>query len=132
MEAFQCPPRTPAEFRLLYLGNDLNFINAMQQALPEPVYELVTCGDRGTAGLFVESEIPYALMLIDLDWRGREGLELVRLARSLSFRKRMPIVLVAGELNGALRTAARRAGVNKSVTKTADMNKLSQTIRQLI
>ena len=91
----RCPRAVEAKFRLLYLSTDLELIAAMKQVLREPDYHLVTCGDHGSAALFLTSDIPYDLLLIDLEWRGSEGLNLVKLTRSLTSRKRLPIILLA-------------------------------------
>lgn len=132
MQAHACPREAEAKFRLLYLGNDLKLIAAVRRVLTEPDYQLVACGDRGSAVLFLRSEIRYDLLLIDLDWRTKEGLELAQLARSLPARKRMPIVLAAGELSSGVKEVARKAGVNQWVTKTPDALALSEALRQLI
>lgn len=123
---------TKSKFRLLYLGSDLTLIAALRKELTEPDYRLVACSDREGAIMFLKSEIPYDLLLIDLEWQGREGLKLARLTRSLSHRKRMPIILVATELSDQLSEVARRAGVNECVTKTPDMGAVSETIQQMI
>jgi CheY-like chemotaxis protein len=133
MRAPQRPRSAESKFRLLYLGNDLEFIAAMRRVLPEPVYTLVSCSDWGGAVLFLNSDISYDLMLIDFDWRRKEGLELARLAHSLAHRKDLPIVLVAAtRVNSAVKTLARKSGVKKCVTKTPDLDKLSEAIRQWI
>jgi CheY-like chemotaxis protein len=133
MPAATCPRSTESKFRLLYLGTDLELIAAVRQVLTEPVYRLVACSDRETAILFLKSEIPYRLLLIDLEWRGKEGLKLARLAHSLRHRKRMPIILVAAtELSSDLKASARKAGVSECVTKTPDVSMVSQAIRRLI
>lgn len=129
----RCPRSTESKFRLLYLGSDLKLLAALRQLLTEPDYRLVACGDRGSAVLFLKSEIPYDLLLIDLQWRGKEGLELAQLTHSLTSRKRMPIVLVATtKLSDEMKASARKAAVNKCVTTKPDAIALSQTIRQLI
>ncbi len=133
MQAPARPRSTESKYRLLYLGTDLELMAAVRQALTEPDYRLVTCSDRESAILFISSEIPYHLLLIDLEWRGKEGLKLARLARSLWHRKRMPIILVtARKLSSATKTSARRAGVNESLTKTPDIGAVSEAIRQVI
>jgi DNA-binding response OmpR family regulator len=101
--------------------------------LPEPDYFLVSCSDWGGAVLFLNSDIRYDLMLIDLDWRGKEGLELARLAHSLAHREDMPIVMVAARrVNSAVKNLARKGGVKKCVTKTVDLGALSDAIRHLV
>ena len=132
MRASERPHSTVSKFRLLYLGNDLEFIAALREVLTEPDHRLVACSDREGAVLFLESDIHYDLMLIDLDWRRREGLELAQLAQSLSHRIYMPIVMVAKKLNSSLKTLARKAGVTKSVTKKPDVGVVSEAIRQLV
>jgi DNA-binding response OmpR family regulator len=82
--------------------------------------------------MFLKSDIPYQLLLIDFEWREREGLKLASLARLLKHRKRMPAVLVTRtELSRGLRVLARNAGVNEVVAKTPDMGAIIKTIRRL-
>jgi DNA-binding response OmpR family regulator len=126
------PRSKKSKFRLLYLGNDLEFIAALRQVLTKSDYLLVSCSDWGGAELFLESDIRYDLLLIDFDWRGKEGLELSRLAQSLGHRKKMPIMMVANKLNSSMKTFARRSGVKKCVTKTPDVAAVSEAIRRLV
>jgi DNA-binding response OmpR family regulator len=133
MRAPQRPLSAESKFRLLYLGNDLEFMASIRQVLSEPDYFLVSCSDWGGAELFLKSDIRYDLMLIDFDWRGKKGFELVRVAHSLPYREDMPIVMVAARrVNSAVKTLARKSGVKKCVTKTPDLGALSEAIRQLI
>ncbi|MEK6283376.1 MAG: response regulator [Acidobacteriota bacterium] len=123
---------TESKFRLLYLGNDLGLISALKKALGKADYVLVSCSDRESAIVFLKSDIPYQLLLIDFEWRGREGLKLASLARLLKHRQRMPTVLVtASELSRRLKVLARNAGVNECVAKTPDMGAIIETIRRL-
>lgn len=127
------PRPAESKHRLLYLGSDVKLITALRRALTKPDYRLVACSDRGSAIMFLESEIPYDLLLIDLEWQEMKGLKLAQLTRSLRHRKRMPIILVAATaLNDQLAELARRAGVNECVTKTPDMGAVSEAIRQII
>jgi DNA-binding response OmpR family regulator len=132
MRASERPHSTASKFRLLYLGTDLEFITALRHFLTEPDYRLVACSDREGAELFLKSDIRYDLMLIDFDWRRREGLELARLAQSLEHRNDMPMVMVAKKLNSSMKTLARKAGVTKCVTKTPDVGVVAEAIRQLV
>jgi response regulator RpfG family c-di-GMP phosphodiesterase len=130
--AVRCPHITEAKFRLLYLGNDLSFLAALRKALTEADYQLVSCSHRGSAIMFLESEIPYDTLLIDFEWQGTEGLKLAPLVHSLRHRKRMPIMLVAaGGLNSQLKKLASEAGVKKCVKKTP-VDAVGEAIRQLV
>ena len=128
-----CAHPTESKFRILYLGNDLELIAALRQALTEPDYRVVTCSDHEDAILFLKSEIPYDVLLIDLAWRETEGLKLAGVAHSLRHRKRMPIVLLAAsKLNSELQAHARRIGVKRWFTKTPDMEALWESIRNIV
>jgi CheY-like chemotaxis protein len=130
MLAHMRPRVTEPKFRLLYVGADQAFIAAVQQLLTTPDYRLVTCSIYSDAVLFLRSEIPYDLLLIEFDWRGKEGLKLARLARSLRHRKRMPVVLVtATEPGSDVRTMAKKAGVTEWVMKSGE---IGEAIRSAI
>jgi DNA-binding response OmpR family regulator len=116
------PRATQSKFRLLYFGADLELIAAVRQVLTRPGYRLVTCSNYENAILFLGSEIPYDLLLIDFEWRRKEGLKLARRARSLRHRKRMPIVLVAAtEPNSDAKIMAQKARVPEMMMKTGDI-----------
>ena len=127
------PRSTGSRFRLLYLGTDLELIAAIRQMLTEPDCRLLACSDRESAILFLRSEIPYDLLLIDLEWRGKEGLKLAQVTHSLRHRKRMPIILVTTrKLSRDMKTLARKAGVNECVTKTPDIGAVSEAIKRVM
>jgi len=108
----------------------LKLIAAFRQALDEAVYLLVTCADREGALLFLKSDIPYEVLLVDFEWRKRDGVGVVRIARKLRHRRLMPIVLVGGaRLSRQTRADAEEAGVTMCVLKTQDV---WEVIRRLI
>ena len=113
-------PLAEGKFRLLYVGADLEFIAAVREVLTTPDYRLVSTSNYDDAVLFIKSQIPYDLLLIDFDWQGKEGLKLARLARSLRHRKRMPIVLVSATKP----SAALKAGMDESVVKGGDVGEV--------
>jgi len=127
------PRRTESKFRLLYLGTDLKLIAAVRQVLTQPDYQVVSCSDREGAILFLRSEIPYDLLLIDFEWQGKDGLKLARLARSLRHRRRMPKILVSSiDLGSDLKALARKAGVKECVMKSPEAAGVIEVIRRLV
>ena len=125
MPACEHPRSTESKYRVLYLGDDLQFIAAFREAVSETEYRLVACADHGSAELFLKSDIPYDLMLIDHDWRGTEGLKLAQLAHSQRHRKRMPMALVSStKLNQETEALAQKAGMAECVLKSSDMREL--------
>lgn len=132
MPAATYPRATKPKYRLLYLGADMGLIEALKKALPEDDYQVVSCADREGAVMFLKSDISYQLLLIDFEWRGREGLKLASLARLLKHRKLMRTVLVTPtELSKRAKAVARNAGVNECVVKTQDMAAIVETIHRL-
>ena len=120
---------TEAKFRLLYLGNDLKLIAVLRQVLAEETYQLVTCSDRESALLFLKSEIRYEVLLVDFEWRKKDGVEIARLARKLRHRRRMPIVLLGGtRLSRQVRAMAAKAGVQECVLKTQDVGEVIKRV----
>ena len=130
MPACEHPRSTQSKYRVLYLGDDLQFIARFRETVDESVYRLVGCADHGSAELFLKSDIPYDLMLIDHDWRGTEGLKLAQLAHAQRHRKKMPIMLLsAAKLDQETEALAQKAGIAECALKSSDMGALlSQVI----
>jgi PleD family two-component response regulator len=109
------------DFRLLYVGSDRDFFAALRNALRAPGYLVVSCPDRGSANLFLKSNIPYNLFLFTLEMRNTMGLEFLRSARSLAHREATPVIVVApNERSVELQTVARQAGADDGVSKARD------------
>ena len=126
-------PCPESKFRLLYVGCDFESLVALRNVLRKPQFQLIACSDRGSAVLFLKSQIPYHLLLIDLEWRGREGLKLARLAHSLRHRKQMATVIVAAtKLTRHMGALAREAGADECVMKTQDMAGVTEAITRLL
>src|SRR5436853_3452125 len=85
-----------SEYRLLYVGRDVKWFRHLKSVLGLPANRLVYCpGD--SVEYFLKRDIRYDLFLFDLDLLNETGVELVRLARSLSHRQRTPIIIVGSE-----------------------------------
>jgi len=96
-----------ARVRLLYVAGDLDFLRALRKVLTEPEYHIVSCPHVGSAILFLEGNPRYDLLIFELELR---GLELTKLARSLSHHEHLPIVMVtASEIVGGFGKLSERA-----------------------
>jgi CheY-like chemotaxis protein len=71
----------------------------------------------------------YDLLLFDYQLPGLNGIDLVRLTRKISHRRRTPIVMFSG---GDCETEAWRAGVDAFLRKEDDMENLQSTINRLL
>ena len=104
-----------ARFRLLYVGCDLDFLRTLRKVLTEPEYQIVSCPHVGSAIDFLNGNPRYDLLIFELELR---GLELAKLARSLSHREHLPIVMVtANEVVGGFGKRSRNSRVDEWVSK---------------
>ena len=87
-----------ALYRLLYVGNDLEFLNILRKILTKPRCHIVYCPHIGSAILFLKGNPRYDLLMIDLELDGkRRGIELARITRSISHRADLPVVIMTNE-----------------------------------
>ena len=125
--------REKSEYRLLYVGQDVEWYRRLKSELGLPANRLVYCPGRSSAELYLESYIRYDLLLFDLDLLNEAGLEFVGLIRSLPHRQHTPIiVLAAEEVIGRLKELVRSAGANECLSKIGDTSAAVETIQRLL
>ena len=104
-----------ARFRLLYVGGDVEFLRPLREILTKPEYHIVCCQHVGSAIDFLNGNPRYDLLIFELELR---GLELAKLARSLSHREHLPIVMVtANDVVGGFGNRSRSLPVDEWVSK---------------
>lgn len=90
--------RPPASRRILYAGRDHDLPDRLDGALPD--CHTIRSPHGWLALYFLESGLPYALLLCDARLPDMTGEEVVRAARSLAHRRRTPCLIIpAGELD---------------------------------
>lgn len=125
--------REKSEYRLLYVGQDVEWFRRLKSVLGLPANRLVYCAGGSSVGHFLKSNIRYDLFLFDLDLLNETGLEWPRLVRSLPHRHTTPIIIVArDEVIGRLEDLARQAGVNECLTKAGDILTAVEAIQRLL
>ena len=104
-----------ARFRLLYVGGDLDFLGALRKVLTKPEYHIVSCPHVGSAIDFLNGNPRYDMLIFEFELR---GLELAKVARSLSHREHLPIVMVTvNEVAGGFGKRSRNSRVDQWVSK---------------
>jgi DNA-binding response OmpR family regulator len=88
------PTRSDARSRILYVGNDLDLIAALRRFLTKPDHKIVSRMDCGSAAFFLNGNPRYELLVFDLKLGSPRVLKLIPLARSLSHRKHLPIMVL--------------------------------------
>lgn len=125
--------REKPDYRVLYVGQDVDWFRRLKGALGLPANRLVYCAGGSSVGHFLKSNIRYDLFWFDLDLLDETGLELVRLVRSLPHRSLTPIIMAGGdEVIGRLGDLARQAGANECLTKTGDIFAAVEAIERFL
>jgi len=124
-------PQPQGQQRILYVGNDQEPLAALRAILRRPEFQIVSCPDRGSAILFIKSDIRYDIFLFDLEMRDRAAFELAQLAQSLNHRQHIPIIMAASEIDSSLEELARHAGAIECVSKNGGMSALPNVITSL-
>jgi PleD family two-component response regulator len=125
--------REKSEYRLLYVGQDVDWFRRLRRVLKLPANRLVYCAGGSSVGHFMKSNIRYDLFWFDLDLLDETGLELVRLVRSLPHRHLTPIIMAGGdEVIGRLEDLARQAGANECLTKAGDILAAVEAIERFL
>jgi len=125
--------REKPDYRVLYVGQDVDWFRRLKGALGLPANRLVYCAGGSSVGHFLKSNIRYDLFWFDLDLLDETGLELVRLVRSLPHRRLTPIIMAGGdEVTGRLEGLARQAGANECLTKAGDILAAVEAIERFL
>ena len=120
------------QIRLLYVGEDLALIRFLREAFHGPEYHVITCPDRGSAEMFIRSEIRYQLFIFDHEMRHRAAFDLTRLVRSLRHRERLPAIVVGTELGSSLIEFTRASGGDEYVEKCENFSAVRKVIERFI
>ncbi len=114
---------------ILHAESSRAIAEMVKEKLERKGWKVVTCEDGTSALNTIRSRAHYDLLLFDYDLPQVNGLELVRRARRLSHRQRMPIILLSAT---DCEREAWRAGVNAFLRKPQDVPKITNTITRLL
>jgi PleD family two-component response regulator len=125
-------PCQRADFRLLYVGSDQDWLAALRKILKNPEYHIVSCPDRGTAKTFITSDIQYDLFIFDHEMRDRAAFKLIQLVRSVDHRRLSPVMVVGREDESGMSDFTRASGGTAYVRKVKDFSTIHLTISRLL
>jgi DNA-binding response OmpR family regulator len=115
----------------LYVGNDLDLIAALRTFLTKPDHKIVSCMDCGSASFFLKGDPRYELLVFDLELGSTRVLKLIPLARSLSHREHLPIIVLTENEGGADEELARNSGSDEVLTRK-DLGGIAQSVARLL
>jgi DNA-binding response OmpR family regulator len=117
------------QIRILYVEDYDLVLFTVKQLLELEGWRVDICRD-GTAALKkLESDEHYDLVVLDAQLPGESGLELVRRARQLAHRRRVPIIMFTGSLR---HDEAMAAGADAFLNKPTGLKDLIATCNSLL
>lgn len=117
------------EISILHAEDNKPIANLINEMLAAEAWQVELCPDGDSALLKLTSDERIDLLLVDNELPGLSGLDLVKRARKMTHRRRMPIVMLSGN---DCETEAWRAGVDAFLRKPDQVNELPSTISRLL
>lgn len=114
---------------ILQVENNRIVADTVKALLESEGWKVEDCVDGATALKMLLSETPYDLMLFDNELPNINGIELIRLARRLPNRRRIPIIMLSSS-DGE--SEAWKAGVNAFLRKPEDVDAITTIITRLL
>lgn len=113
--------------KILLVDDDADFRLVLKKTLTGQGYEVMTAND-GVRGLQAVMDVPLDMILLDLNMPNRDGMETLRLIRTVQPKAR--IIILSGYMSEAQQTEARKWGVVDVMLKPISMKTLADTISE--
>lgn len=115
--------------RILHVEDHRLVADAVRDTLEALGWKVETCASGAEAKKILDSNDPYNIFIFDFDLPGLNGIELTRHARTLSHRRRVPVIMFSAS---DIEMDAWRAGVSAVLRKPQDVGRLSETVIRLL
>jgi CheY-like chemotaxis protein len=119
----------PRTIRILHIEDDETIATVAREMLEEQGWQVQTCDDGNAAIEHISGKVHYDFLLIDYDLPGVNGLDLVKRARNLTHRSRIPIGVLSAS---AVEAETREAGADVFLRKPQDIGSIAETITRLV
>jgi CheY-like chemotaxis protein len=114
---------------VLLVDDNADFRLVFQRKFADLGYQVATVGD-GVRGLQVVMEQPVDVILLDWNLPHRNGLETLRLIRSMNTA--VPVVIITALIDDAAIEDARRLGISDILYKPMGIKTLAHTVRKVL
>ena len=115
--------------RILIIEDEVALLEQIRQRLATEGYTVDTCGD-GKEGLYLATEYPLDLAVIDLGLPGMPGLEIIRTLRSEGHT--LPILILTARGKWEEKVTGLEAGADDYLVKPFHMEELQARIKALL
>ena len=120
--------RKPA---ILIADDDMEFLGFMSSVLRKQSYDVI-CAEDGDKALQAILHDPVDLVLLDVGMPKWNGIALCRIIKSSPQSRLIPVVLLTGDVDPAVRMEAIEAGADDFLTKPINMQQLFARVRSLV
>lgn len=116
--------------KILHVEDDPHVADAVKETLEGSGWAVETCASGTAAMRVLSGGSSYDLLIFDYELKpGPNGLELLRHARQLPHRRRVPVIMLSGS---DVEAEAWRAGVDAFLRKPEDVDRLTATVTRLL
>ncbi|HKP73091.1 MAG TPA: response regulator [Pyrinomonadaceae bacterium] len=117
------------QIRILYAEDYDLVLFTVKQLLELESWHVDICRDGSAALKKIESDEHYDLIILDAQLPGENGVTIVRRARQLAHRRRVPIIMFTGSMR---REEAMAAGADAFLNKPGGLKELLDTCVELL
>jgi CheY-like chemotaxis protein len=122
--------QAPAQqINILHVEDEKIVSDTVRDTLAYEGYAVRVCATGTTALRLISSDEKFDLIIVDAELPGVSGLELVRRARRMKHRRRIPIIMLSA---GDVETEAWSAGVDAFLQKPDGVRELVGVVRRLL
>lgn len=114
---------------VLLVDDNADFRLVFQRKFADLGYQVLTVGD-GVRGLQVVMEQPVDVILLDWNLPHRNGLETLRLIRSMNTE--VPVVIITALIDDTAIEDAHRLGISDILYKPMGIKTLAHTVRKVL
>lgn len=130
-ELVSAPPEAGARPRVLYVDDDLAVLQSLSCFLLQNSFFVSSFSDQNAALKTIREDISqFDVIVVDYNMPRIGGIEIARIVRSLSAE--VPIVIVTGLIDDALRTAAAQIGIQELIAKPFSLGSLCNALHRVV
>jgi CheY-like chemotaxis protein len=116
----------------ILVADDSRFqVALLSEALQQKGFEVVTAQDAVQAGMVALRSAPDAIIL-DINMPGGSGIEVLKRLRNSTKTRGIPVVVVSGSGDSAVRQLAMELGVTHFLAKPVNLEELCGTLSDLL
>jgi len=115
--------------KILHVEDYKLVADTVRDTLEAMGWKVDTCASGAQAAAILDGDEPFNVFIFDYDLPGRNGVELVRHARTLPHRRRTPIIMLTGS---DIEPEAWRAGASAVLHKPHELGRLPAMVIRLL